>query len=174
MSIQPAVQGTFSFFRDRTIVVETAAARLSSDAGLLPVREFDEGSGLAHSFVAVLDDCRDAELVSHPFLQMTRSRVYGVLADYVDQNDHDTLRSDPVFKLIANRLPDDPDLASQPTLSRFENAISIRSLKQLRALFVAQFIASFAVPPRRLTLDLDPFGAPPHGRRQLIMFHGYY
>jgi hypothetical protein len=174
MSIQPAVQGTFSFFRDRPIVVETSAARLTSDAGLLPIREFDEGIGLTHSFAAVLDDCRDAELVSHPFLQMTRSRVYGVLADYVDQNDHDTLRSDPVFKLIANRLPDDPDLASQPTLSRFENAISIRSLKQLRALFVAQFIASFAVPPRRLTFDLDAVDDPAHGDQQLVLFHGYF
>ncbi len=174
MSIQPAVQGTFSFFRDRPIVVETSAARLTSDAGLLPIREFDEGIGLTQSFAAVLDDCRDAQLVSHPFLQMTRSRVYGVLADYVDQNDHDTLRSDPVFKLIANRLPDDPDLASQPTLSRFENAISIAALKRLRELFVAQFIASFTAPPHRLTFDLDAVDDPAHGDQQLVLFHGYF
>lgn len=51
-------------------------------------------------------------------------RVYGILADYEDQNDHDTLRSDPVFKLLAGRLPDGDDLASQPTLSRFENAVT--------------------------------------------------
>jgi hypothetical protein len=96
------------------------------------------------------------------------------LADYVDQNDHDTLRSDPVFKLIANRTPDGPDLASQPTLSRFENAIDIASLKRLREQFVDQFIASFVVPPRRLTFDLDAVDDPAHGAQQLVLFHGYF
>src|SRR5436309_6003494 len=145
MSIQPAVQGTFAFFHDLPIVVETTAAQLTSDAGLLPIREFDERIGLTGAFAAVLEDHRDPDLLAHPFVQMTRSRVYGILADYVDQNDHDTLRSDPVFKLIANRHPDDPDLASQPTLSRFENAIGIPSLKRLRDVLIDQFIASFAV-----------------------------
>jgi Transposase DDE domain group 1 len=174
MSIQGAVQRTFSFFHKLPIVVETSAARLTSDAGLLPIREFDERIGLTGSFAAVLHDGRDPELLAHPFVQMTRSRVYGILADYVDQNDHDTLRSDPAFKLIANRLPDDPDLASQPTLSRFENAISIASLKRLRDVFIDQFIASFVVPPRRLTFDLDAVDDPAHGAQQLVLFHGYF
>jgi hypothetical protein len=69
---------------------------------------------------------------------MVRSRVYGILAGYEDQNDHDTLRTDPVIKRIADRSPDDDDLASQPTLSRFENAISIKSLKRLRDVFLDQ------------------------------------
>ena len=105
---------------------------------------------------------------------MARSRIYGILADYVDQNDHDTLRSDPVFKLIANRSPEGPDLASQPTLSRFENTIDIASLKRLREQFVDQFIASFVVPPRRLTFDLDAIDDPTHGAQQLALFHGYF
>jgi hypothetical protein len=174
VSIQPAVQGTFSFFHNLPIVVEAAAVQLTSDAGLLPIREFDERIGLTRSFAAVLDDVRDPELLAHPFLQMTRSRVYGVLADYVDQNDHDTLRSDPVFKLIADRRPDGPDLASQPTLSRFENAISIASLKRLRDMCIDQFIASFIVPPRHLTFDLDAVDDPAHGEQQLVLFHGYF
>jgi hypothetical protein len=174
MSIQPVVQGTFSFFHDLPIIVESTAAQLTSDAGLLPIREFDERIGLTHSFAAVLDDPRDPLLLGHTFLEMTRSRVYGILADYVDQNDHDTLRSDPVFKLIADRSPDDPDLASQPTLSRFENAIGIASLKRLREVFIDQFIASFVVPPRRLTFDLDAVDDPAHGEQQLVLFHGYF
>jgi hypothetical protein len=174
MSIQPVVQGTFSFFHDLPILVESTAAQLTSDAGLLPVREFDERIGLTHAFAAVLDDPRDPLLLGHTFLEMTRSRVYGILADYVDQNDHDTLRSDPVFKLIADRSPDDPDLASQPTLSRFENAIGIASLKRLRDVFIDQFIASFVVPPRRLTFDLDAVDDPAHGEQQLVLFHGYF
>jgi Transposase DDE domain group 1 len=174
MNIQPAFQGTFTFFPELPIMVETTAAQLSSDAGLLPIREFDERIHLTRSFAAVLNDRRDPQLLDHSFLDMTRSRVYGILADYVDQNDHDALRSDPVFKLIANRLPDDPDLASQPTLSRFENAIDIPSLKRLRAEFIDQFIASFVVPPHRLTFDLDAVDDPAHGEQQLALFHGYF
>ena len=101
-------------------------------------------------------------------------RIYGVLAGYPDQNDHDVLRSDPVFKLIAGRSPDAPDLASQPTLSRFENAIDVASLNRLRDVFIDQFIASFAAPPTRLTFDVDPFDDPTHGSQQLTFFHGYY
>src|SRR5271155_3189178 len=174
MSIQPVLQGTFSFFRDLPIVVETTAVQLSSDAGLLPIRAFDEVIGLTYAFAGVLNDPRDPQSFQHSFLDMARSRIYGILADYVDQNDHDTLRSDPVFKLIANRLPDGPDLASQPTLSRFENAIDIPSLKRLREQFVDQFIASFVVPPRHLTFDLDAIDDPAHGAQQLALFHGYF
>jgi len=173
MSIQPAWQQTFAFFGP-PIVVEPSRATLSSDAGLLPIRQFDEQVALTQHFAAALDDPRDHDLTEHTFLEMVRSRVYGILADYEDQNDHDTLRSDPVFKLIAGRSPDDGDLASQPTLSRFENAISIKSLKRLRDVFIDQFIASFEAPPRRLTLDLDAIDDPAHGHQQLTFWHGYY
>jgi hypothetical protein len=105
---------------------------------------------------------------------MVRSRVYGILAGYEDQNDHDTLRADPVFKLIADRSPEDHDLASQPTLSRFENGINIPSLKRLRDVFIDQFLASFDTPPRHLTFDLDAIDDPAHGRQQLTFWHGYY
>src|SRR6516165_4182144 len=174
MSIQPAVQGTLAFFPELPIVLQTSAAPLTSDAGLLPIREFDDRIALTAAFAAALDDRRDPQLLTHPFLEMTRARIYGILADYVDQNDHDTLRRDPVFKLIAGRRPDAPDLASQPTLWRFENAISIASLKRLRDVFIDQFIASFAAPPRRLTFDLDAVDDPAHGEQQLVLFHGYF
>ena len=101
-------------------------------------------------------------------------RVFGILADYPDQNDHDVLRSDPIFKLIAGRSLQDDDLASQPTLSRFENAIDVKSLIRLRDVFVDQFIASFDEPPSQITLDIDPFDDPTHGDQQLTFFHGYY
>src|SRR5262245_44307005 len=105
---------------------------------------------------------------------MVRMRIYGILAGYEDQNDHDTLRADPVFKLLTGRSPRDDDLASQPTLSRFENQISIASLKQLREVFVDQFITSFAQPPLSLTFDLDAVNDPTHGSQQLSLFHGFY
>jgi hypothetical protein len=67
---------------------------------------------------------------------MVRARAYGILVGYEDQNDHDTVRGDPVFKRVAGRSPAGPGLASQPTLSRFENAISVQSLKRLRDVFL--------------------------------------
>src|SRR5262245_41422238 len=105
---------------------------------------------------------------------MVRSRVFGILAGCADQNDHDTLRTDPVFKLLAHRSPEEDDLASQPTLSRFENQVNIASLKRLREVFVEQFIASFAQPPVLLTFDPDAVDDPTHGLQQLSLFHGFY
>jgi hypothetical protein len=102
-------------------------APLTSDAGLLPLRQFDERIGLTKQFAAVLEDPRDPDLIEHSFTALVRRRLFGILAGYEDQNDHDTLRHDPVFKLVADRSPQDDDLASQPTLSRLENAISISS-----------------------------------------------
>src|SRR6201981_2154824 len=154
MSLPPAWPQVLDCFGS-PLVMEPSAGRLTSDAGLLPIRQFDERIGLTRAFADALDDPRDPDLTEHTFLEMVRSRVYGILAGYEDQNDHDTLRTDPVFKLLAGRSPQDEDLASQPTLSRFENQINIASLKRLRAVFVDQFIASFAQPPLSLTFDLD-------------------
>jgi len=154
----------FDFFEPLPIPVEVSDAPLTSDAGLLPLRQFDERIGLTRQFAAALDDPRDPDLTEHTFPEMVRSRIFGILAGYEDQNDHDTLRTDPAFRLLADRSPDESDLASQPTLSRFENAISIESLKRLRDVFLDQFLASFESLPRRLTFDLDAVDDPAHGQ----------
>jgi hypothetical protein len=174
MSLQPVPPLSFDFFTPRPVQIEISSAPLTSDAGLLPIRQFDERIRLTEQFAAALHDRRDPQFVEQPLLSMVRQRIYGILADYEDQNDHDTLRSDPAFKVIADRLPDDPDLASQPTLSRFENAVSIADLWRLRDVLVDLFIQSFEAPPPHITLDLDAFDDPAHGDQQLIMFHGYY
>jgi len=174
MDLQPAFQFVFDFSTSKPIAVEPSAAQVSSDAGLLPFRQLDEQIGLTQQFAQALMDPRVAGYVDHTFLEMTRMRVYGILADYPDQNDHDVLRSDPIFKLICGRSINDDDLASQPTLSRFENAIDVGSFFCLRDVFIDQFIASFNEPPTRLTLDMDPFDDPTHGQQQLTFFHGYY
>jgi hypothetical protein len=173
MSVPPAWPQVLDFF-GTPLVIEPSPGQLSGDAGLLPVRQFDQRVGLTQAFTEALDDPRDPDLTEHTFREMVRSRVYGILAGYEDQNDHDTLRSDPVFKRVADRSPEDDALASQPTLSRFENAISIKSLKRLRDVFLDQFIASFDTPPRHLTFDLDAVDDPAHGHQQLTFWHGYY
>jgi hypothetical protein len=174
MSLQSASLFDFDFFPFRKIQLEVSEALLTSDAGLLVLRQFDERIGLTQQFTAVLDDPRDPAYTQHSLLEMVRMRMFGILAGYADQNDHDTLRTDPVFKLLANRSPDGDDLASQPTLSRFENQVSVKSLLRLREVMVSQFIASFAQPPLTLTLDLDAVDDTTHGDQQLSLFHGYY
>jgi hypothetical protein len=165
---------SFDFFDSKPVVVEASAAQVSSDAGLLPVRELDERLGLTQQFAEALTDRRHGAMVRHTHLEMTRARIYGILADYADQNDHDVLRSDPVFKLICGKSIEGDDLASQPTLSRFENAIDVKTFFRLRDLMLEQFIASFDAPPKQLTLDIDPFDDPTHGEQQLTFFHGFY
>lgn len=174
MSLQSVSRLSFDFFPDKPVEVELSSSPLTTDAGLLPIRQFDEQIRLTEQFAAALEDRRDPTFVVQPSLSMVRQRIYGILADYEDQNDHDTLRSDPIFKLIADRLPADLDLASQPTLSRFENAVSIPDLWRLRDVLVDLFIQSFDRPPQHLTLDVDAFDDPTHGAQQLTMFHGYY
>jgi Transposase DDE domain group 1 len=174
MSIHPAQPLLFDYLADRPVVVEVNRAPLSSDAGLLPIRQLDQRLGFTSQLAAALQDPRDPDLIEHSVLDMLRMRLYGVLAGYEDQNDHDALRCDPVFKLLADRLPTDPDLASQPTLSRFENAVTIADLKRLRDVLIDQFISGFASPPRRLLFDLDAVDDPTHGQQQLSLFHGFY
>src|SRR4051812_42075867 len=162
MSLHAVPRLSFDFLPARPVQIEVSAAPLTSDAGLLPIRQFDEPIHLTEQFAAALDDSRDPALTQQSLLSMVRQRVYGILADYEDQNDHDTLRSDPVFKLLADRLADDADLASQPTLSRFENAVSIPDLWRLPDVFVGLFIQSFVEAPAHLSFDIDPFDDPAH------------
>jgi hypothetical protein len=174
MSVPTVWPQTIDFFPGLPIHFQTASEQLSHDGGLLLFRQLDERLGLTRDFAMALDDPREPTLCEHSFLEMTRQRIFGILADYEDQNDADSLRSDPIFKLLAGRHADGDDLASQSTLSRFENAISIASLKRLRPLFVDHFIASFSQPPRHLTLDLDAVDDPAHGQQQLTFWHNYY
>ncbi len=110
----PSVWPQVLDFFGTPLVIEPSPGQLSSDAGLLPVHQFDQRIGLTQAFAEVLGDPRDPNLAAHTFLETVRSRVYGILAGDEDQNDHDTLRTDPVFKLVADRSPEDDKLASQP------------------------------------------------------------
>jgi hypothetical protein len=171
-----SLQGEFTFEYDllRRTAVEILPVneQITSDAGLLPIRDLDERLGWTAGFAARMHDSRVAPL--HTVVEMVRQRVFGILAGYEDQNDHDALRGDAVFKIVAGRRPDGHDLASQPTLSRLENAVTASELLQLEDWFIDEFIASFAEPPRELTLDIDAFDDPTHGAQQLTFFHGYY
>lgn len=160
------------FSPELPIEIEPVQEHLSTDTGLLLFRQFDEQLKLTEGFAAQLVDTRSDP--THSVLEMVRSRVFGIIAGYEDQNDHDALRSDAVFKMIADRLPDDHELASQPTLSRFENAVTPADLLRLEEWFIQRFVESFDETPVEITLDIDVFDDPTHGQQQLIFFHGYY
>ena len=170
MNIHDATQLSLGFWHGRTVDFEPVDEQLSSDGGLLAFGLFDSHLGWTKSF---------AQLLSHPGRMhsaqtMLRQRVFGIIAGYEDQNDHDALRSDPIFKLLADRAPNERDLASQPTLSRFENRVTAPDLLHVEEWFLERFVESFDEPPRRITLDIDTFDDPTHGAQQLALFHGYY
>src|SRR6185312_8324575 len=157
MSLQSVLPFVLDFFPQKPVEFEISSAQMTSDAGLLPIVQFDETIGLTERFASALSDGRKDSIITHNKLTMVRQRVYGILADYEDQNDHDALRSDPVFKLICKRSPTDHDLASQPTLSRFENAVTVADLKRLRDALCDEFLNAFTENPVRITLDVDAF-----------------
>jgi hypothetical protein len=170
-------QMTFDFLPQIPVVVQRSAGALTSDAGLLPIRQFDQRWHYTQRMAACLADPqpqREQSLVS-----MLRQRIFGILAGYEDCNDHDTLRDDPLFKLLADRLPEDDALASQPTLSRFENLATPAVLEQLIDFTIATGIERLKQHhggqlPATITLDLDATDDPTHGQQQLTFFHGYY
>ena len=180
MSTQSAPQTEqlrFDFMPARDLVLGPGAGVLSSDAGLLAVRQFDERVGWSACFAACLQDERGAP--THSILSMIRQRVYGIIAGYEDCNDHDALRTDPIFKMIAGRLPDGDALASQPTLSRLENSVAPAALFKLIDLMIELGVQRLKAKhagtlPRRVTIDLDPTDDPAHGDQQLALFHGFY
>ena len=114
MSEQCVDQIRFDFFPRLPIVVEAKDVQVSSDAGILPLRQFDSQIGFTKRFIDCLEDPRDLDQIEHTFAEMVRQRIFGILAGYEDCNDHDTLRSDPVFKIVADRNPEDKKEALIP------------------------------------------------------------
>jgi len=177
MSSQGVDQITFDFLPQLPVIVQPHGGQLSSDAGLLPLRQFDQRWDFTARMAHCLHDPRPWR--EHSLLSMLRQRIFGILAGYEDCNDHDTLRADPVFKLIADRLPEDDPLASQPTLSRFENLATPAVLQKLIDFTIQTGIERLkqkngGTLPASITLDLDATDDPTHGHQQLTLFHGYF
>ena len=120
-----------SFFQHRAIRADFSGGQITSDAGLLPLRAFEERHSLTRSLAELLGDPRDEERVRHSALSLFRQRIYQIVAGYEDANDADRLRNDPAFQILADRPLGDA-LGSQPTLSRWENAPSARNLVRAR------------------------------------------
>ena len=168
-------QLAFSFYQDSELVADFKGGQITSDAGLLPVRELAGRLGWLKECAGLLSDPRDPAKTEHDILTLLYQRVFGLIGGYEDQNDHDRLRSDPVLKIIAARAPQGRDLASQPTLSRFENWVSAREAARLGRLLVEHYIRLHQdSPPGEIVLDVDPTDDPCYGRQQLALFNGFY
>ncbi|HUP22620.1 MAG TPA: IS1380 family transposase [Thermoanaerobaculia bacterium] len=151
----------------------------SSDAGAVLVRGLDDRLGLTSSMADALDDGRAAGRVQHSLVDVLRQRVYGIACGYEDGNDAARLRHDPIQKLLLDRDPlMGAALASQPTISRFENVVDALELKGMALALAERVIARhrrrLGKAVKRITIDLDGSADPVHGQQQGALFNGYY
>ena len=159
----------------KATLVDFEGGRLSSDAGLVLLNDPDEQIGLTRDLAAVLRDRRDPRRIDLTLHDLLKQRVGQLAAGYEEANDANTLRHDPIFTVRLGRLPESgPPLASQPTISRFENRVSRPELYRLARGFVEQFIASYERPPKLIVLDVDDTEDPAHGEQEHIRYDGYY
>jgi hypothetical protein len=158
----------------KTIVARFDGASMSSDGGLLALREVERRLGIASRLAACISDPRAPGRVRHGLDEIIRIRMLMIAAGYEDGNDADSLRSDPMFKLAMGRLPDDADLCSQPTISRLENLPDARALLRMGRAMVDHYCQSFRQAPRRITLDIDDTFDAVHGGQQLRLFNAHY
>jgi Transposase DDE domain group 1 len=151
------------------------APQLTSDGGLCWLSEADTALGLCALFAEHIPEWRRGS-VRHSLETLVRQRVFQIACGYEDQNDADTLRHDPLLKLVCSRLPDGADLASQPTLSRLENAVDFKACYRLARALVRLYLQERERDgiPERIVLDLDGTDDPAHGKQEGVAYHGFY
>ena len=149
--------------------------RITSDAGVVLLGQAERRRGLADKLAAVIADPRNPLLITHPLGSILRTRILAIACGYEDADDLDHLRKDPAFKLACGRLPDTgDDLCSQPTMSRWENAPTLREILKLSGVLIDFYCASYATPPQAVTLDIDDTCDVAHGHQQLSLFNAHY
>jgi hypothetical protein len=150
--------------------------RITSDGGLLWLSEMDSELGLCEAISERVPEWRNRR-GRHPLASLVRQRVLQIACGYEDQNDSDALREDPLLKVACGSLPESgQDLASQPTISRMENAATIRSCHRIAYLLFELYLAQREKDgvPDRVLLDFDSTDDPTHGDQEGSYYHGYY
>ncbi len=180
MATDCITQVTFNFDPKRKPVVAAFdAEHASSDGGAVLLKGIDTQLGLTKRLAACLDDPRQAGKVQHQTLELLRQRVFGLACGYADCNDAARLAHDAIHKLLVDRDPiAGPALASQPTLSRFENAVGWRELLTmghgLAEMVIEHHRRRLKGRATRITIDLDPTDDPTHGQQEFTFFNGHY
>ena len=169
----------FSDLADRPLIATFDQPHASSDGGAILLKAADARYGLIDGFAQCLVEDRQAGKVRHTLKDLLAQRIYGLACGHPDANDADRLADDPIHKLLLGRDPIDGDsLASQPTISRFENQVGVRALhamgRELAATVIERHQQRLHGRARRITIDLDPTDDPTHGAQQLTFFNGHY
>lgn len=149
----------------KSLVASFDGGDLSSDSGLLVLRQVEERLDIAGRLAAVVVDPRTPEKVRHSVTDILRFRMLMIAAGYEDGNDADVLRNNPVFKMAVDRLPSDRALCSQSTISRMENLPKRGTLLRMGGAMVDLYCATFRQVPRRIVLDIDDTFDTTHGNQ---------
>lgn len=173
MNKENQIQFPFTPLKRRKITAVFDEPLVSSDGGLLLLRETLLETGIIGSLADALRDPRHPAYIDHTVEEMLIQRITQICCGYEDADDCDTLRDDPLFKLTAGRLPEEEALASQPTMSRLENRVSVKELLRMGYALVDQFITSFDEAPQAIVLDLDPSADHVHGSQQMALFNAF-
>jgi hypothetical protein len=160
--------------RGRAVEARFDGALMSSDGGLLVLREIEQRLGIARRLATCIRDPRAPERIVHGLDEIIRFRMLMIAAGYEDGNDADSLRSDPLFKLAMDRLPEHDDLCSQSTVSRTENLPDRHALLRMGRAMVDHYCQSFRQVPRRIVLDVDDTFDAVHGGQQLRLFNAHH
>ena len=156
----------------KTISATFDGGKLSSNGGVLILREIERKLGLAAVLSRHIPDDRDRTRITHSYSDMTRARMFAIASGHEDCDDLDVLRSDPALKMACGRLPvSGSDLMSQPTLSRLENTPFWRQLARMGLELIDLFCARFERVPRCIVLDIDDTDDAVHGQQQLALFN---
>ena len=159
----------------KPIEIGFSAEKISSDGGLLLLREIEARSGILQSITNCIAEDRHSGYVKHSIRSMLTQRVFQIAAGYEDANDCDTLRDDMILKICAEVLPESGNpLSSQPTMSRFENSLSRSELYKIAVAFVDNFIQSYSEEPPVIILDPDDTNSNTYGGQQLTLYNDYY
>ncbi len=164
----------FSSISNKQVSADFTGGQMTSDAGLLLLRETEKRIGIIEALSKVIRDNRHPSYVKHSRNELLSQRIFQIASGYEDANDSNDLRIDPAIKACCNKLPSDEYLASQPTFSRFENSIQKVDLYRIAEVFAANFIDSYETPPEAIILDIDDTDDVTHGAQQLRFFNGYY
>lgn len=165
----------FVFSKKKRIEANFSGGDLSSDGGLLLLRELDEVLSFTRKFSDMILDPRSSDKIKHSQLLLIRQRIYQICAGYEDANDSDKLREDPIMKMSCHENTESLlELGSQPTITRLENRITLKDIKELRRFFVEQYLVSFKSAPESIILDIDSWSDETHGDQEQTFFHGFY
>ncbi len=147
---------------------------LSSDGGILLLREVEQRLRVADRLAACIRDPRSPEHITHSLADIIDFRLMMIAAGYEDGNDASSLRVDPMFKMALDLTPSDRALCSQPTISRLENLPDTRALLRMGRAMVDLYCDSFPTVPKRIVIDIDDTFDAVHGGQQLRLFNAHY